>query len=58
LQVTGDAEAYQSAFTNLARLNKTDPNPPRWEVFWFHDHPPVAARLALANVREASADTR
>ncbi|MHB0957966.1 MAG: M48 family metalloprotease [Pirellulaceae bacterium] len=55
LQVTGDAEAYRSAFTNLARLNKSDPNPSRWEVFWFHDHPPVAARLAL--VRQAESDS-
>ena len=49
LQVTGDAESYKSAFTNLARLNKSDPDPPRWEVIWFHDHPPVSARLALAH---------
>jgi STE24 endopeptidase len=49
LQVTGDVESYKSAFTNLARLNKSDPDPPRWEVIWFHDHPPVSVRLALAH---------
>jgi STE24 endopeptidase len=49
LQVTGDAEAYRTAFTKLARLNKTDPHPHPLEVFLLHDHPPVAARLALAD---------
>ena len=42
LQATGDAEAYRSAFTRLARLNKADPHPHPLEVFWLHDHPPVA----------------
>lgn len=39
--------AFRSAFTKLARLNKSDPNPHRWEVFLFHSHPPIAERLAL-----------
>ena len=33
----------------LAQLNKADPHPHPLEVFWLHDHPPVAARLALAD---------
>ncbi|NLX55204.1 MAG: M48 family metallopeptidase [Planctomycetaceae bacterium] len=49
LQVTGDVEAYRAAFTRLARLNKTDPHPHPLDVWLLHDHPPVAARLALAD---------
>lgn len=45
---TGSREAYRSAFQKLARLNKSDPNPPRLEVLLFHSHPPIAERLALA----------
>ena len=48
LQKTGNAQAYRSAFTKLAQLNKSDPDPHPLEVFFMHDHPPVAARLALA----------
>jgi STE24 endopeptidase len=49
LRITGDADAYRSAFTRLAKLNKTDPHPHPLEVFLLHDHPPVAARLALTD---------
>lgn len=49
LQRTGNAPAYRSAFSKLAQLNKADPDPHPVEVFFMHDHPPVAARLALAN---------
>ena len=45
---TGMREAYQSAFRKLERLNKGDPNPPRWEVLLLHSHPPIAERLAMA----------
>ncbi len=48
LRATGDAEAYRSAFTKLARINKADPDPHPLEVFLLHDHPPMAARLAIA----------
>jgi STE24 endopeptidase len=58
LQVTGDAEAYRAAFTRLARLNKTDPQPHPLEVFWLHDHPPVAARLAMVESYVRSSDGR
>jgi STE24 endopeptidase len=46
---TGHPGAYRSAFTKLARLNKADPQPHPLEVFLMHSHPPIAARLALAN---------
>lgn len=45
---TGLKEAYLSAFRKLARLNKSDPDPPWLEVFWFHSHPPIRERLRLA----------
>ena len=47
LQQTGMIDAYISAFTKLAQLNKSDPLPPRLEVILFHDHPPIAERLAM-----------
>jgi STE24 endopeptidase len=46
---TGNRAAYRSAFTKLARLNKADPNPNPIEVVLLHSHPPIAARLALAD---------
>jgi STE24 endopeptidase len=48
LQCTGLHRPYLSAFTKLSRLNKADPQPPWLEVFLFHDHPPIAERLSLA----------
>ena len=47
LRQTGKIPAYLSAFDKLARLNKSDPQPPALEVFLFHDHPPIAERLAM-----------
>ena len=48
LQRTHLPEAYRSAFTKLARLNKADPDPHWLEVLLFDDHPPIAERLAMA----------
>jgi STE24 endopeptidase len=48
LDRTGLDAAYRSAFSKLATLNKTDPDPHPWEVFLFHDHPPINERLAMA----------
>jgi STE24 endopeptidase len=48
LERTGLHAAFRSAFQKLARQNKTDPNPHPLEVFLFHDHPPIAERLRLA----------
>jgi STE24 endopeptidase len=45
---TGHRDAYRSAFQKLARLNKDDPEPNPIEVFLLHSHPPIAARLAMA----------
>ncbi len=52
LRVTGNPSAYRAAFTKLAKLNKSDPSPHPLEVWLLHDHPPVAARLALADAGE------
>ena len=49
LTSTGLKDAYRSAFTKLAKLNKADPNPHPLEVFLFHSHPPISDRLALAD---------
>jgi STE24 endopeptidase len=48
LDRTGLRAAYISAFRKLARLNKSDPDPPPLEVFWLHNHPPISERLAMA----------
>ncbi len=46
---SGQPQAFRSAFTKLASLNKSDPDPHRWEVILFHSHPPIAERLALGD---------
>lgn len=48
LDRTGMQDAYRSAFTKLAALNKADPDPHPLEVFLFHDHPRIAQRIARA----------
>ncbi len=50
---TKNREAYRSAFTKLARINKADPNPPALEVLLFHSHPPIAERLQLVEEAES-----
>jgi STE24 endopeptidase len=54
LRRTGLREAYAAAFTKLARLNKADPQPHPLEVLLFHDHPPIAERVAMANLEDTS----
>ena len=49
LRRTGNPNAYRSAFTKLAKLNKDDPDPHPWEIFWLHSHPPISQRLAMAD---------
>jgi len=49
LQRTGLPDAFRTAFMRLARQNKADPDPHPLEVFLFDSHPPIAARLALAD---------
>ena len=55
LSITGNHVAFRSAFTKLAKLNKADLDPHPVEVVLFHDHPPIATRLALADEPVAEA---
>jgi len=48
LERTRSPDAYRTAFTKLAKLNKADPAPPWLEVVLFDDHPPIRERLAMA----------
>ncbi|MCG8586511.1 MAG: M48 family metallopeptidase [Pirellulales bacterium] len=48
LDRTGLKDAFVTAFQKLAIQNKDDPNPHRLEVVLFHDHPPIAERIAMA----------
>jgi hypothetical protein len=60
---TGHADAYRSAFTKLARLNKADPDPHPLVVWLLYDHPPIRERLEMAGpshhplLRQASTGT-
>lgn len=58
LRATGLADAYRSAFARLARRNKADPDPHPLEVFLFYSHPPIAARLAMADGIAAAVDKK
>lgn len=49
LDRTANPDAYRSAFTRLARMNKSDPDPNRFVVWLLYDHPPIRERLAMAH---------
>lgn len=49
LDRTGNVPAYQSAFTKLAQINKSDPDPHPVVAWLFYDHPPIRERLAMAD---------
>ncbi|MCP3101085.1 M48 family metalloprotease [Myxococcus sp. K15C18031901] len=46
LRLTGDADAFRRMLVKAARVNKMDPEPPRWVVLKGLSHPPIAERLA------------
>jgi STE24 endopeptidase len=46
LELTGDGEALTSLLVKLARINKVDPEPPRWYVLAGVTHPTVPERVA------------
>ena len=48
LDRTQNKEAYRSAFTKLAKINKSDPDPHPVVALLFYDHPPIRERLAMA----------
>lgn len=49
LDRTRNKEAYRSAFTKLAKINKSDSDPHPLVAFFFYDHPPIRERLAMAD---------
>jgi hypothetical protein len=40
----------------LAAHSLADPEPPRWEVWLLHSHPPIADRVAAAREFAAAQD--
>ena len=48
--LTGDAAAFRGLFEKVTRINKLDPEPPRWVVLKGWSHPPVSERLAQLDV--------
>lgn len=46
LELTRRPEAFSSMLVKAARLNKMDPDPPRWLVWSGMSHPPISERLA------------
>lgn len=46
LRLTGDVEAFRRMLVKAARVNKMDPEPPRWVVLKGMSHPPIGERLA------------
>lgn len=49
LQKTRDPDSFRSAFSKLADINKADMSPHPLVVFWFYTHPPIPARIAMAD---------
>lgn len=45
LRLTGDVEAFRQMLIKTARVNKMDPDPPRWIVLKSWSHPPIRERL-------------
>jgi STE24 endopeptidase len=52
---TGHRQAYVSAFEKLGDMNLSDPEPHPWIEFFFHDHPALSKRIALADHIDAPA---
>jgi STE24 endopeptidase len=46
--LTHTPQAFASALKKLGELNLADPSPPRWVVWLFYDHPPIAERIHRA----------
>ncbi|MCY1035575.1 M48 family metalloprotease [Corallococcus sp. BB11-1] len=46
LRLTGDRDAFRRMLVKAARVNKMDPEPPRWLVLKGMSHPPIGERLA------------
>ncbi|MEW5738374.1 MAG: M48 family metalloprotease [Myxococcota bacterium] len=48
MQLTGDPAAFSSMLVKAARVNKMDPEPPRWLVLKGMSHPPIGERIDFA----------
>ncbi|MFY2561783.1 M48 family metalloprotease [Corallococcus terminator] len=46
LRLTHDVDAFRRMLVKAARVNKMDPQPPRWIVLKGQSHPPIGERLA------------
>ena len=46
LELTQDPAAFRRMLVKAARVNKMDPEPPRWAVLKGYSHPPLGERLA------------
>ncbi|AKQ64179.1 Zn-dependent protease with chaperone function [Myxococcus hansupus] len=46
LRLTGDVDAFRRMLVKAARVNKMNPEPPRWVVLKGMSHPPIGERLA------------
>jgi STE24 endopeptidase len=46
LRLTGDTAAFRRMLVKAARLNKMDPEPPRWVILKGATHPPIGERIA------------
>jgi STE24 endopeptidase len=48
LELTGDADAFDSFERRITRQNLADPDPPRWLALLLGTHPPIVERLGIA----------
>lgn len=48
LQLTHLNEAAARVFAGFVRQNYSDPDPPRFIVFWLYSHPPIKERVEFA----------
>jgi Zn-dependent protease with chaperone function len=49
LQTTHDPASTRSAFVDLAKKSKADPQPPTWSYVLDEDHPTIMQRIAMAD---------
>ncbi|MFZ5469938.1 MAG: M48 family metalloprotease [Myxococcota bacterium] len=49
LRLTRDPDSFRRMLVKAARINKTDPDPPRWVVLKSHSHPSILERIAAVD---------
>ncbi len=50
LRRTQNPQAYRSAMSRLVEMNLADPNPHPFIEWYFHDHPAMSKRIAMADL--------